>query len=98
MLKHVLMFSLKEANKAANLQAMKEKLLSLKDKIPEIQAYEVGINSAPSPAAADLFLYSEFADEAALERYRVHPDHQAVVKFIQEICMERRVVDYFVSD
>lgn len=93
MLKHVLMFRLKDKTKGA--QEIKAALEALPQAIPEILAYEVGINVSQSPAASDLFLYSEFEDEAALERYRRHPEHQKVLKLIEEFCSEKTVVDYW---
>jgi len=99
MLKHVLMFRLKEKTdetvKSANLIKLKEALEALKDHIPEIKALITGVNISPSPASYDLFYDSEFEDQAALERYRTHPEHQEVVDLIKEICSDRVVVDYW---
>ena len=64
MIKHIVMWKLKdfaeEANKAVNAQKIKELLESLKDKIKEIKHIEVGINIINSDASADVALYSEF--------------------------------------
>lgn len=99
MLKHVLMFRLKEkaggADKSTNLNKLKEALEALKDLIPEIKALETGVNISPSPASYDLFYDTEFEDQAALESYRTHPEHQKVVALINDICMSRVVVDYW---
>jgi len=98
MLKHVLMFKVKgsktDGSADENIRALEQALLELRPKIHEIQAWEVGVNQSPSPHAFDLLLYSEFNDEAALEKYRVHPEHRKVVALIEKICQERHVVDY----
>jgi len=60
MIKHIVMWKLKdfaeEANKAVNAQKIKELLESLKDKIKEIKHIEVGINIINSDASADVAL------------------------------------------
>lgn len=98
MIKHIVMWRLKEeaagANKAENMAKMKEMLLGLKGIIPEIIQIEVGFNSLPSPAAYDVVLYSEFASFAALNAYQIHPEHEKCKDFIGQIVCARAVVDY----
>ena len=98
MIKHIVMWKLKdfaeEANKAVNAQKIKELLESLKDKIKEIKHIEAGINIINSDAAADVALYSEFECMEDLNIYQKHPWHQKIVQFIRNTCAERRVVDY----
>ncbi|OHB49485.1 MAG: hypothetical protein A2099_05690 [Planctomycetes bacterium GWF2_39_10] len=87
MIKHIVMWKLKdfaeEANKAVNAQ-----------KIKEIKHIEVGINIINSDASADVALYSEFECMEDLNIYQKHPWHQKIVQFIRNTCVERRVVDY----
>ena len=98
MLKHIVMWKLKaEAegrDAAGNAQEMKRQLESLKARIPEILELEVGLPLKPLEGNPDLVLVSLFRDEAALEVYQKHPDHQKVVEFVKKIFAERRVVDY----
>ena len=98
MIKHIVMFRLKESalgkSKDENLQELKVLLESLQDKIPVVMCLEVGINMGASASASDIALYSEFDDMQALEDYRLHPEHVKVVEFIEKICSERRVADY----
>ncbi len=97
MIKHIVMFKLKDASdKVTQTAHLKSELEKLKSTIPEIIDYEVGINISTGSSAFDLVLISSFEDEAALERYRVHPVHQKVVEYINEITSDRRVVDYVV--
>jgi hypothetical protein len=57
LLKHIVMFRLKEAalgaDKAENMQRVKLRLEALKDKIAEIKFFEVGVNAINSGAAYD---------------------------------------------
>jgi hypothetical protein len=98
MIKHIVMWRLKDfangANKGENAKGLKSLLESLKSKISEIKHIEVGININPSDAAFDVVLYSEFDNLSGLEAYQRHPEHLKVVTFINEIRLERGVVDY----
>ena len=98
MIKHIVMFRLKESalgkSKDENLQELKILLESLQDKIAAVKCLEVGINMGASASAYDIALCSEFDDMQALENYRLHPEHVKVVEFIEKICSERRVADY----
>lgn len=98
MIKHIVMWRLKEsadnATKKENAERLKEKLESLKDKIDEIKKIEVGININPSESAFDVVLYSEFEDPEALNNYQNHPEHKKIVDFVSRIRTDRCVVDY----
>ena len=97
MIKHVVMFKLKEfpAEEKANLlREIKTRLEDLKSNIQEIRHLEAGINITDSERAFDVALVSEFDDTDALERYRVHPKHREVVDFLSEIREKSHVVDY----
>lgn len=76
---------------ALKLVAMLE---DLKAKIPELVELEAGIDFSRSPASFDVGLLTKFARTEDLETYRVHPDHQEVVKFVQKTTSDRAVVDY----
>jgi hypothetical protein len=98
MVKHIVMWKLKESacgnTKEENAKIIKEKLESLKDKIPGILKIEVGIDFSKTENSGDIVLYSEFNTKEDLENYKVHPDHVAVASFVVEAVSERRVVDY----
>lgn len=78
----------------ANAEVLIEMLRRLPESIPEIRAFEAGKNVIDSPAAWDVALFSSFADTAALEQYRIHPEHQKVIQFVNETTSDRAVVDY----
>ena len=98
MIKHIVMWRLKEqaegATKQENAQKMKQMLEALKGMISEIVQIEVGINQLESPAAYDVVLYSEFANLAGLNAYQLHPEHEKCKEFIGKIVSDRAVVDY----
>ncbi|NTW58261.1 MAG: Dabb family protein [Nitrospirae bacterium] len=98
MLKHIVLFKLREnaesASKEANAKKIKRDLESLKGVIPQIRHMEVGINCIPGDAAYDVAIYSEFANEADLSIYAKHPEHVKVAEFVGKVRESRVVVDY----
>ncbi|MDR4508773.1 MAG: Dabb family protein [Candidatus Brocadiaceae bacterium] len=98
MIIHIVMWKLKDfaegASKKENALMIKAKLESLKDTVNVIKHIEVGINIVETDASADVALYSEFRCMDDLNAYQKHPEHQAVVQFVKNVCMERKVVDY----
>ncbi|HEX5484787.1 Dabb family protein [Limnobacter sp.] len=98
MIKHIVFWQLKdEANgktKQENMQLVKEKLLSCANVVPGIVAFEVGMGGGKLQCTYDVALYSAFENEAALDAYQVHPDHQAIKAFIGSVVSARQCMDY----
>jgi hypothetical protein len=92
------MWRLKETahgnSKHENAIIVKNMLESLRGKIPGMVNIEVGIDFSRTDNSGDVVLYSEFVTRNDLENYQVHPEHKAVMPFIMEARLERRVVDY----
>ena len=96
MLKHVVCWKFKEENKKESMQKVREMLLALPAKIPFIRSLDVGVNVNTSDAATfDMALVTEFDSQEDLNAYQVHPDHQAVAKFVATVCTDRSVIDYY---
>lgn len=102
MIKHIVFWKLKDSahgnDKATNAQLIKEKLESLRGRIPGLISIEVGFDFIRAQTSSDIALYSEMESRAALDAYQAHPLHQAVGSFIKETYVERRSVDYEVPD
>lgn len=98
MIKHIVMWKLKDfaegADKAANARKMKERLDACASLVPGILKFEVALAQPGLEATYDVVLYSEFSDRAALEAYQKHPDHMAVVPFIGAVREARQCMDY----
>ena len=94
MIRHIVMWKLKEENKAENAKLLKEKLEALPLIIPEIIELEVGININPDISSCDAVLNSVFASMDDLAKYQKDPHHIAVSSFCKEIRLSRAVVDY----
>jgi len=92
------MWKLKESaegkSKRENAELVKEMLEGLKQKIPQIQQIEVGINFREDKQAFDMVLYSKFNNEEDLQSYINHPEHKKISEFISKVRSERIFVDY----
>ena len=98
MIKHIVMWKLKDfaegADKAANAAKMRDLLNGCKGIVPGMFAFEVALAQAGLEATYDVVLYSEFASKEALDAYADHPTHQAVKPFIGAVREERQCMDY----
>jgi hypothetical protein len=98
MLKHIVMWKLKEqaegADKATNARKMKALLDSCIDLVPGMLKFEAVLAQPGLEATYDVLLYSEFASKAALDAYQEHPDHVAIKPFIGAIREGRQCMDY----
>uniref|UniRef100_A0A7C4AGQ0 Dabb family protein n=1 Tax=Fundidesulfovibrio putealis TaxID=270496 RepID=A0A7C4AGQ0_9BACT len=99
MIKHIVMWTLKEEaggkTKAQNLETMKALLEELPSKVPGVVELEVaasGLFEAVPPT--DIALYTVFKSKEDLKAYAVHPEHLKVVEFVKSVAAERRVIDY----
>jgi hypothetical protein len=98
MITHVVMWKFKETaegnEKSQNLLKAKELLEELTGFIPEIREMRVGLDTLHSPQSYDLVLVARFDSMEALERYRDHPEHQRVVRFLRSVHGGRVVIDF----
>jgi len=98
MLKHIVMWKLKDeaegADKLANAREMKRRLDECANIVPGQLTFEVMLAQPGLEATYDVVLYSEFADRAALQAYIDHPTHKAVVPFIGAVREGRQCMDY----
>jgi len=94
MVKHIVMWRLKNKADATMIQA---KLEALRGKIPGLISLEVGIDFSDTEQSADIVLVSVLENEAALQVYQNHADHQAVIPMMKEATISRTLVDYHVG-
>lgn len=105
MIRHVVMWKLKEeaegATKEKNAEKMKLILEGLKVNIDEIKNVEVGINISDDDDEAgspfDVVLISDFETELDYTMYTRDENHKKAVKFINSVIEERHFVDYKVD-
>ena len=101
MIKHIVFWRLNESaygnDKHMNARILKEKLLAMKGKVNGLLKIEVGFDFSKEQNSCDVVLYTKFRNKEALHQYQIHPDHEAIKKWLSEVRYERRVVDYEVS-
>ncbi|MGV7206434.1 Dabb family protein [Oxalobacteraceae bacterium A2-2] len=98
MIKHIVMWKLKEhaegADRAANAIKMKALLDACATLSPGTLKFEAVLAQPGLEATYDVVLYSEFTDRAALDAYLEHPEHVAIKPFIGAIREARQCMDY----
>ncbi|HAD04603.1 MAG: stress responsive alpha-beta barrel domain-containing protein [Desulfuromonadales bacterium GWD2_61_12] len=94
MLKHVVLFKFKPEAQTGRIEDLAVGLGALPDSIPEIREFVFGHDVLHTERSYDFALVSLFDDQAALQRYQVHPDHQAVVAIVKEICSSVVAADF----
>lgn len=102
MIRHIVMWKLKEhaegATRAENLLKAKALLESVKDCVPGIVGFEVGVAAPGMESNFDLMLNSTFENEAAAHAYHVHPRHVAIKPFMGAVREERACVDFVIDN
>ena len=97
MVKHIVLFKLKNEVSAAEKQAValkfKEAIEVLPAIIPFIGHVEVGVNINPDEQW-NIALYSEFQTLEEVKAYAVHPAHVAAAKLLADVKESRACVDY----
>ena len=97
MVKHIVLFKLKDEVPAdKKLTAMKE-FKALPAKISVIRKIEVGLNMNPGETWS-IALYSEFDTLDDVKFYATHPEHVAAGKLIADVKENRACVDYETID
>lgn len=97
MIKHIVLFKLKEEisveEKQVVMNKFKEAIEALPGIISVIRKIEVGLN-VNSAESWNIALYSEFDSLDDLKMYATHPDHVAAGKILAETKESRACVDY----
>ena len=91
MIKHIVMWKLKDAAKAA---LFKQKLDSCRGLVPGMREFEVAVRTPGLEANCDVVLCSSFDDQAALQSYLEHPQHVEVSTLLGSLRESRSVLDY----
>jgi len=73
-----------------------ESIKGLKEKVPSVEDFEIGIDAGGKSNSYDFALNSTFRNMADLEAYAAHPDHVKVVERIRELCESHVKVDFVV--
>ena len=91
MIKHVVMWKLKNPADAPHFKAQLDTCIDL---VPGMRRFEVATRTPALDANCDVVLYSEFEDAAALAAYQNHPHHQQISTGLGVLRDTRSVLDF----
>ena len=101
MLKHIILWKLKQDIPACEIESVKAEakrgLESLNGMIPGLLSLVVETEGLPS-STADMMLDSEFTDKESYESYRVNPLHQAAAGYVRSVVETRLCLDYYAEE
>lgn len=96
MVKHIVLWELKEEAKGENLSdtinLLQGKFKDLIGVIDGLTAIEVGSNYNGSKF--DIALYCEFTSKEAEKAYQGHPEHLKIKAVVQTLVCDRAAIDY----
>lgn len=92
MIRHIVLFTVKRTEDFETVQ----RLLGRLGEIPHALAFEVAVNARIDPIgeAADIVVYAEFADEAALAAWKAHPLYDATTQAVRPLRELRWSADF----
>lgn len=94
MITHIVLFKLTDPT-TANLDATRDKLLSMNGKIEQLRHLEVGVDVIRSERSYDIALTTRFDSLDDLQAYQIHPYHAGeVVPHMKSVCSSIVAVDY----
>lgn len=95
MIQHIVMWKIKDQNKAQNVLEIQRQLLALKQSIEQIVSIEVAINDVQADATNyDVMLMMKVKSYEDLAIYQKHPEHVKVGSFIKDLVLQRAAVDF----
>ena len=98
MIRHIVMFKLKDFNneseKMAAVALVKKRLDELPSMINVIRQYEAGIDIRRLNWSYDIVLTMDFDTMADLEAYIIHPEHKKFIEFNKDYSADKVCIDY----
>lgn len=91
MIKHIVMWKLKDQADAARFKA---ELEACRNVVSGIREFEVGLRTGGLEGNMDVVLYSVFEDKAALDAYQEHPRHKQAGVLLGQLRESRTVLDF----
>jgi len=80
MICHIVLYKMKSGTTEADERSLMDRARRELAKLPGVMNLRVGKSIEASAQGYSIALVMDFQDEAALEAYRVHPEHQHFVK------------------
>lgn len=97
MIRHIVLFKIKEEFKAEIPQLVKN-FYTMKGKVEGLLDLEAGADILGSERSYDLALICTFADRASFDAYQTHPAHMPVKKRMHEVREGSVACDFLVEE
>ncbi len=94
MLQHYVFIKYQETVSSEHVDAFCEKMLALKQLIPEIKRMEIGQDILQDGRSWDLILIMEFESLETLRAYQTHQEHQSLMQFNNPFVAQVGSVDF----
>jgi quinol monooxygenase YgiN len=95
MIRHEVMFKFKGSPSVSeNIAEMKRALEKLAHLVPGMLTLDIYTDVNESPNNYHLLLIADYDDQAALDAYEIHPEHQEAVKVTARIADSVAIVNY----
>ena len=94
MVKHIVMWTLKEPDRQSRMAEFRSMLEAMQDKVDGLVELQVGLDESKGTSSCDMVLYSVFESWSALDSYLNHPDHLAIKQAVATWIDQRHLVDY----
>ena len=95
LVEHLVTIRLKPEAAREDVEAVLAGLRGLRDKVPGILDLSCGWNFSPGrDHGFHLGVHVRFVDRAALAAYGPHPEHQAVLTRLRQVCDDILAIDY----
>lgn len=91
MIKHVYLFKLRAD---ADPYAVKERLLTLREHVPQIAYMEVGLNFKPAENAYDLIEYCAFHTKEDFAAFGANEYHEQIRQYMKTVQADGVKIDY----
>lgn len=92
MIRHIVLYRLREENKEKSIACMKEKLEALVGQIEGLRA--ITVRPDCNTRSYDVCLVAEFDSPDALHYYKKHPAHVAASDYVHSVMTDRAAFDY----
>lgn len=93
LIKHVVFFKLKDGS-ADCIEETSKVLQGLEHKIEQLRSLEIGKDLLRTERSYDIALIAVFESLEDLQAYQVHPEHQKVIAYMNEVRESSIAVDF----
>ncbi len=91
MIRHTVVFRFAEGTPAERVQAIREALMGLPGRVPEVRSFSCGGDLGLREGNADFAIVAEFDDEDGWRAYQDDPEHQRIIRELIAPVTEQRL-------